>query len=548
MIGFSQGDQKWHEYRRRAVSDLYWFNEVVLGLGDKIPMRPAVHSLLCRFVEKRTGSPALDECRYRKIEMPRETGKSTLITQGYAIQRICQDPNVAILICNEKETLAKDFLSAIKFQFENNDLLRALFPEVIPPDMNATTWSGTRIVVNRTSGRPDPTVDIIGVGGTITGKHPDLILVDDMISREAMENARAGSWQIMHQTNRWIHQLEPIVNKGAKPFPEIIFIGTRWWHNDCYEHIEEAYGYGEDPRNVLLRINLPETAEQQQVMAYRVGDIAVFRRSAIEDGRSIFPEKWDLEKLAKMRTIDPELFACNMMNQPSDEVTATFKSAWLQHFTWLDDNTFYFTTGEAKREVLRVKDLDIIILVDPGGFGQKQVEDRARAAIWVLGDDLQGHRFLLDCYAEKDTYLAAIRKLVEFCLRYPTVRKVYIERAGQQAAFSQLVRLEFQKAGVNTYVDGDTLKPGVAQGGGNKDLRILEMEPYFQRGEVWVGTSPAFHEFKTQYSQWPRAKRVDLLDLLGYWPRLMRKTAHNQRPEERRAQELAIYRSKRRWR
>lgn len=515
---------------------------MVLGYADKIPMRPSVHLLLCRFVEKRTGSQLLDTARYRKIEMPRETGKSTLLTQGYAIQRICQNPNIGILIVNEKELLARDFLSGIKWHFENNELLRALFPEVLPNDLNETTWSATRIVVNRKTGRPDPTVDVVGVGGTVTGKHPDLILCDDMISREAMENARAGAWQIMHQTNRWVHQLDPIVNKGAEPFPEIIFIGTRWWHNDSYEHIEEAYGSGEDARPVMLRAQLPD-GQIQQLTAHRKGELAMFRRSAIEDGQSIFPEKWTLEDLARMRVRDPQLFAANYMNAPADEITATFKSAWLDghHFNWLDDDKFYFTANEAKKEVRQLRDLDILLLVDPGGFGDGSTDDRARAAVVVLGDDLRGNFFFLDTYSEKDTYLHAIKKTVELAIRY-SPRRIYCERAGQQVAFAQLLRAELAKANVNISVDDTTLKPG----GRNKDVRILEMEPYFQRGQVYIGSGPQFHEFKTQFSQFPNSKRRDVLDILGYWPSVMQKRgASTQSHAQRRAAELAAYRARR---
>lgn len=877
---FTQGDSKWAAYRKRALEDLYWFAAVVLGYGDKIPMNPSTHLLLCKFLERKTGSKILDTAHYRKIEMPRETGKSTL-ARAYAIQRICKDPNIAILLINEKELLAKDFLSDIKYQFESNQLLQALFPELLPRDLNATTWSATRILVNRTSGRPDPTIDVIGVGGAVAGKHPDLIIADDMISREAMENARAGSWQIMHQTNRWVNQLDPLVNKSALPYPEITFIGciaegsrvlmadgtwreiqnievgekvwswdaegasfkaqtvtgvwpqgeadtvrvrtgagrtsiqttpnhpfltaagikdpskvrwhradwfkpyspvqmvaetpgvysgqsyeacwlagflmgdgwvtkyqgknkkgnrtsysvsvarsvypelnaavvgamkthlgaavyetatkcfridsnvagkkaeelglrvgvraphkrlpqwifnalpdekraylrglcdadgnrmpaktethrlstasaglaedvkllaltcgvrptsihkrtrkawapnspkptdsteysiglrfekrtgplrewrvmsvekdagkvpvwdlsiegtenfvcegfvvhnTRWWHNDSYEHIEKAYGYDEDPRVVILKAQTP--TGQIQLSAYKKGDLAIFRRAAIEEGRSIFPEKWDLEKLAKIRMTDPALFAANYMNEPSDDVTATFKQDWLLPITWLDDTQFYITDGSAKKVITRVRDLDKLILVDPGGFGERVVENRARAAAVVVGDDFNGHKFFLDCHSQQQTFLDAIEEIVALSSKYQP-RKIYVERAGQQAAFASLLRQALQKANLNIIVDDTTLKAA----GDNKDVRILEMEPYFQRGEVFVGTGPSFHEFKTQYAQYPRAARKDILDILGYWPRLMRKHSSVQNnPDERRAAELATYRSKRKWR
>ena len=165
--------------RKRFLGDLYWAASVVLGYGDKIPMRPRTHALLCKFIEKKTGSPLLDTAHYRKIEMPRETGKSTLL-RAYVVQRVCANRDIAILLVNERELLARDFLNDIKWQFTNNELLRSLFPEVIPPDLNDTTWSATRICVNRTTGRPDPTVDIAGVGAALAGKHPDIIIGDDI--------------------------------------------------------------------------------------------------------------------------------------------------------------------------------------------------------------------------------------------------------------------------------------------------------------------------------------------------------------------------------
>src|SRR5689334_2938533 len=64
QLQFRQGDAKWDTYRQRALSDLYWFAENVLGYGTRIPMRKGPHALLCKFAEKRTGIPALDTAPY----------------------------------------------------------------------------------------------------------------------------------------------------------------------------------------------------------------------------------------------------------------------------------------------------------------------------------------------------------------------------------------------------------------------------------------------------------------------------------------------------
>lgn len=529
-----QGSDEWRSLRERCLADLYWFASVVLNYGERVPLVPHAHALLCKFIERKTGSPLLDDAHYRKIELARGWGKTTLII-ARTIQRICADPNIAILIANEKEQTARDFLHEIKTQFETNEFLRALFPEVIPPEFRDTTWSAGRIIVARTSGRKEPTVSTIGVGGTVIGLHFDLIIVDDAISRDAMENARAGSWQIMHQVNRWIHQLRPLLNPSYAPFPEILFIGTRWWYGDCYQHIEEHFGYGETPRHIALRLGLPDGLTQQ-VMCYRVGDLAVFRRPAIEDGRAAFPEKWTLDELAKMRVGDEALFACNFMLDPSNEVTATFKESWLRTYSWLDDHRLVYQTTEGARKVVETEELDVLIFVDPGGFSARATEDRARAAAVVVGSTSGGEHLLLDIYSEKDTFLACCRKVAEFCSRYAP-RKLVVELAGQQAAFIEVLRRVLSEHGVTAVIE--PVKPGVKA----KETRILGLEPLFQRGQVLVGAGANFLEFRNQYAQFPRSARFDVLDALSYLPQFIRRAPNKtmRSPEDRQAQELSAY-------
>jgi hypothetical protein len=537
---FSQGDAEWTRLRTLALDDLYWFDSVVLGYA-KVPMHEHAHRALCRVVEGRTGHPAIDSRHVQRLELPRDWGKTTCITQGRTIQLICGNPNISILLCNEKEQNVKDFLAAIKWQFEHNELLRALFPEVIPDDFNATVWSASRIVVKRTTGRKEPTVFITGVGSAIAGMHPDVIFVDDMISRDAMENARAGSWQIMHQTNRWINQLRPLISKQYEAW-RIYFIGTRWWHGDSYDHIDLAYGYNEIPTTYNLRIPLP-SGEVQTLPVRVMGDLVTFKRSAIENGRSSFPEKWTLEDLAKMRLVDEALFACNMMNNPSDERTATFKESWLKTHQWVDDTSILYTDAGGKKCLVALADLDILFLVDPGGFSARGAEDRARPAVAVVGDDRAGMYHILDIYNEKDTFLAAIRQIIAWITRYAP-RKIYSERAGQQAAFAQLLREEIRKAGLSTVVDDTTLKPGTTQ----KDVRILALEPYFQRGQFTIGAGPAFHTFREQYTQFPRTVRKDVLDVLAYVPRIVKPrlgASQHRDTAARQEAELAAYRRRR---
>jgi hypothetical protein len=537
-LQFTPGDATWHQWRKKALSDLYFFAGVICKYGDPVTMTEGMHKLMCRVVERKTGVPELDDNPYRLILMPRGTGKSTIIAQAYVLQRICQDPNTAILIANEKLDNAQAFLAAIKHQFEHNELFRALFPELIHPDTGKAKWNESEINVPRTSGRKEPTVRCQGAGAALASMHVDLIVGDDIISREAAENARRGDGQIVEAMHRWVSQLVPLLNPGYPPFPEIIFVGTRWFRGDNYEKLEEMFGYGEQRQTWSLGIKLPN-GEIQSVPVHRRGDLVIFSRQVLENGRPTWPERpgYDIESLAKFRLRDPELFAANMMNNPSDEVTATFKESWLRRYTWTADRQVKFIDEEGKSRSYFVDDLDILIWVDPGGFGRRKGSDRSRGAIVVTGTtpgDAPKH-LLLECFSDKVPYTAVMEKIVALATRYPP-RRVFIENAGQQITFIDAVRRMAIERGVAFTIEEVTPKNE------QKDARILELEPFFERGLILVGQGPQFHEFLEQYRHWP-TPRADLLDVLAYGPRkwrqpVVQRTGHEARQRVEREQYL----------
>ena len=532
-INFTPGDATWHAYRAKAKTDLFWFAGVVLNLGDVVGMTDGMHGLMCKVAAHNTGIPEIDQCPHRMTLMPRGTGKSALITQARALQLIINDPNTAILIANERLDNAVTFLSAIKHHFEDNEFFRGLFPELIPPDFNKTTWSETKIIVPRSSGRIEPTVNVIGAGGTVTGQHPDHIFADDIISREAMENARRGDGGITQQMNRWVNQLLPLLNSGCQPYPTLNFQGTRWYRGDTYEHIEEAFGNGEERRTWLLQIKT-ENGETMPVQVHRRGDLVIFTRQVMENGRATWPERpgYDLESLAKIRLRDPELFAANYMNDPADDLTATFKEAWVQTYSWVNDQQLQWTDANAKQQSAFLADLDILILVDPGGFARAKGGDRMRAAIIVTGSTMNTvpEHMILETYSEKVAFTLVAEKILTLCTRY-TPRRVYIEEVGQQAAFLELVKRLAAERGVALPLES------IDPQGQDKDARILGLEPWFQRGLIRFGGGKDFHELREQYQGFPKSPRKDLLDALAYGPRVWRKPMQGARTASMRQQQ-----------
>lgn len=534
-FNFKTGDPTWEKLRKRALSDLFWFCSVILGYADLFPLEEETHRLFCDFLSRATGVKELDEAPLQKIEMPRGIGKTTCGTVGHAIQLACANSNIAILIANERQETADGFLSAIKSQFETNDLLRALFPEVIPPDFKQTTWAASKATLARSSHRPEPTFQTIGVGGTVTGTHPDVIIVDDPISKEAMENARVGAWQIMERVNRWCNALKLLLNTQALPFPWIRFNGTRWWQNDTYDYIEQTFGYGETPTKYRLKAKL-SSGQFISREAYRVGQMAVFRAAAIENGAAVFPKIHSLDQLAMLRQDDPELFSCNMMNEPSNAAVRTFQDPWLRYYDRLDNRLFGYRKDDGTMRYIQDDQLRKVMVVDPAFTAAGQ---GARAATIVTGTDTELNRHLvLEATAQRSEPRDLVIDILNAAKRHH-ITTIYIELVAQQAGFLQFVQNEARSR--NQPLTVEPVKPG----GRNKALRIESLSAFFKSGQILVHRTQL--DLLNEYAAFrPGARYVDLLDALAYAAEKWTPMAYGaQTAYARSAQQLSDYHAKR---
>lgn len=505
-LSFTVGDDQWKKLRKRALSDLFFFNAIILGLADKFALEEPTHLLFHKFLQRQTGSPDIDLAPYQLVMLPRDCGKTSCGTTGYALWRVCQNPNTAILIANEKQENASDYLGTIKHHLETNQLLRSLFPEIIPDDFGKVTWAATRASVKRTTSRPEPTFDTIGVGGTVVGRHYDEVLADDLIAREAMEAARAGNHGIMQKVNRWVNQLVPLLSHSAQPFPSIRFIGTRWWVGDTYDHIETAFGGGEDQKRIRIRAKDSQGSVQSREV-YRVGDLAVFRMSAIEGGQVTFPKIWPEVEIAKFRHRDPELAACNLFNDPTASDVRIFRDDWLHYWTNADDKTITYLDEQKTRHFVSTRSMHKLITVDPAFSSGK---DSARSAIVVLGTDMPtGRHFVLETIIRKSDPQDVLKDVLNTAHNWDCQR-VYVELAGQQIAFIEWLEKAARDKGQALAVE--PLKPG----GRNKALRIESLVVPFKDHRLYLNPGQA-ELIDEEYRRWrPGHQYQDGLDALAY--------------------------------
>ena len=157
---------------------------------------------LLRFLLRRTDCErewVFDRCRevqespYGNLDLwARFHYKSTIITFGHTIQEILRNPEITIGIFSHTRPIAKAFLRQIKREFEQNDWLKACFPDVLyaDPAKQSPKWSEDDGLIVRRDGNPkECTLEAWGlVDGMPVGKHFNVLKYDDIVTKDSVTN------------------------------------------------------------------------------------------------------------------------------------------------------------------------------------------------------------------------------------------------------------------------------------------------------------------------------------------------------------------------
>jgi hypothetical protein len=136
--------------------------------------------------------------------------KSTIITYAGSIQEVLRDPEITIGIFSHTAPNAKKSLAQIKKELEQNEFLKALYPDVLwtDPKKQAPVWSLEKgIVVRRTSNAKELSIEAHGlVDGMRTGAHFLLLNYDDVVTRESVTT---GFRYVQHKPPGGVRGVEP---------------------------------------------------------------------------------------------------------------------------------------------------------------------------------------------------------------------------------------------------------------------------------------------------------------------------------------------------
>ena len=222
--------------------------------------------------------------------------KSTLITYAGAIQEILRDPNITIGIFSHTRPIAKGFLKQIKREFEVNEFLRDLYPDICyaNPRQDSPQWSeDAGIIVRRKSNPKEATVEAWGlVDGQPISRHYDLRIYDDVVTRDSVNTP--------DQISKTTEALDLSQNLAGGQNREW-YIGTRYHYADTYREIID--------RGTATRI-------------YPATD------NGTPDGNPILlsTDEWDKKKTSMGQYV----LACQMLQNPIAGSEQVFDPEWIR--------------------------------------------------------------------------------------------------------------------------------------------------------------------------------------------------------------------------
>jgi predicted phage terminase large subunit-like protein len=242
---------------------------------------------------------AMDDPKLERIfiQGPRYHAKtSTILT--HVTRRICEDHHLRVGILSQTDGLAKHFLAEVKHELQSNIALRETYNN--NQSFVGDTWNQHEIVLADARSGPqgitgkDVSVFSVSRGAQITGKHCDLLIVDDLESKESTDS------DAVRQSTRewWAREVASVVVPGGK----IIATGTR-------KHWDDMYSYWLKPNSGWVALDLVKS---------------VF----MPDGTPIWPEMWDLPALAaKKQEMDAQdllAWPQEFLNEPRPSETQMF--------------------------------------------------------------------------------------------------------------------------------------------------------------------------------------------------------------------------------
>lgn len=458
--------------RRRARQSLYVFARGILGFDYMVPQ---VHGRVCDFLTY-SGKRKL-------LVMPRGFLKTTLASVAFPLWcalpidegepnptpwLVNAGPNLRVLIAMKTLSNAQATVDQIRGIVETNDLLRTLWPEIIP-DPRKQKWSSLGAELNRPGVFREATFEAAGIGTTVTSRHYDMIIEDDLVAPDKDNLTGLEALPTKEEIEKAIgwHRLARslLINLGDG----VIFnVGTRWAKYDLIQYILDN-----EPNTESFRLSVYD-----------------------EDGEPIYPERFPAHVLDQIKEEQGTyIFSSQYLNQPYDEAKMIFKPEWLR--------TYHTFSPDDHPEDMRK-----CLIVDPAISKKK---DADWSVVGVAGA-IDRKLYVLDYARGRWNPSQLIASMFDMALRW-RITDIHAESVAWQAALVHFFNLK--AAELDIWLNAKPLPTRNI----DKDTRIRGLQPFAEHGALVL--APWMDVLTRELLDFPFGAHDDVADTFAYAPRVL---------------------------
>ncbi|MEY4263481.1 MAG: hypothetical protein RL373_49 [Pseudomonadota bacterium] len=386
------------------------------------------------------------------INMPPRHTKSEFASYLLPAWYLGKFPNRKIIQCSNTSELAVGFGRKVR-NLVDGDTYAKVFPNVsLRHDSKAAgRWA--------TNSNGD--YFAIGVGGTVTGKGADLLIIDDPHSEQEAALA-SGNPEVYDKVFEWY---ESGPRQRLQPGGAIVIVMTRWGKRDL-------------------------TGRVLQSMVEKDGDEwEIISLPAIKKNeKPLWPEFWSFAELEKLRNVLPiSKWSAQYQQNPTSEEGAIVKREWWK--IWEEKNP---------------PPCKFIIQSWDTAFTKNERSDYSACTTWGVFDKDENpddvHVILLDAHKER--------------LEFPELKKRAMELYNEWQPDSFIV--EAKASGAPLIYElrsmGIPVQEFTPVRGNDKISRINAVADLFASGKIWCPPTRWAEEVMEEMAAFPNSDHDDLVD------------------------------------
>ena len=290
------------------------------------------------------------------IFAPPRSGKSELFSRRFPAWAFGRNPDLQMIACSYSADLASRMNRDVQ-RIMDDEIYHSIFPNSSLNEKRIATVSGQPL-------RNSEIFEIAGyrgayrsagVGGGITGMGADIAIIDDPV-KDAKE---ANSQTVRDSVWDWY---TTTLYTRLSPKSGVLLGMTRWHEDDLAGRLIEEMKNGGDQWRI---VKFPAIAEEDE--AYR------------KEGEPLHPERFDLERLSKIRkAVGSQAWNALYQQRPSSKGGGIIKGEWFGRYEIpprIKSKAIYADTAQKVKEH---NDYSVFIVAGKGDDGKLYILDLVR--------------------------------------------------------------------------------------------------------------------------------------------------------------------------